>query len=301
MNQTFDPAALRHVTFAPEGGCNTPDELLLAQVAANIRRQLPQARPHSPNNETVALVCGGPSLTQTEHKLVETAWKGAKVVCLNGTYQWCIERNIKPSAMVMLDARAFNARFLETPVPGCRYLLASQCHGDAFELCRDRDVTIWHACSAGETELEMLNNFYFKRCYPVTLGTTVAIRAISLLRMLGFQSFEIFGLDSCWLDDSHHSYVQAENDNDVRIPVWLRPHGRDDLARRFICSPWMMKQSEDFQQLIRERGNSFRLNVHGHGLIAAIMGISAELGSMVIPEVERGDDGCRTVDLLQSR
>jgi len=286
MNQVFDPAALHHVQFAAENGCNTSDELLLTQVSANIRRQLPQAKPHSPNNETVALVCGGPSLVHTEDELVAAAWNGAKVVCVNGTYQWCVERNIKPSAMVMLDARAFNARFLETNVQGCRYLLASQCHGDAFDLCRDRDVTVWHACSGGPAELDLINAYYFKRCYPVTLGTTVAIRAISLLRMLGFQSFEIFGLDSCWMDGEHHSYNQIENDKDGRIPVWLRPEGRDDLARRFVCSPWMMKQSSDFQQLIRERGNSFRLNVHGDGLIAAIMRISAQLGSMVIPEEE---------------
>jgi hypothetical protein len=287
MNHVFDPTKLKHITFSPSAGCNTPDDVIMFQVSLNIRRGLPQAKPHTPNTETVALVCGGPSLIKTEKKLVDLAWRGAKVVCVNGTYQWCIDRNIKPSAMVMLDARKFNSRFLETPVPGCRYLLGSQCHGDAFELCRDRDVTIWHACSAGEPELELLNAFYFNRCYPITLGTTVAIRAISLLRMFGFQSFEIFGLDSCWFEDAHHAYDQPENSKDKKIPVWLRPEGRDDLAERFICSPWQMKQSADFQQLIRERGDKFRLNVHGDGLIAAIMRIASELGSLVTPEEEK--------------
>lgn len=286
MNKSFDPANLYPVTFSPDIGCNVSDDRLLQQVAANIRRMLPQAKPHSPNEETVALVCGGPSLIKHEKDLVECYWKGAKVVCLNNTYQWCVDRNIKPSAMIMLDARAFNARFLNTPVAGCKYLLAAQCHPDAFELCADREVILWHACSAGQTELDILKEYYLDNLFVVTGGTTVAIRAISLLRMLGFQTFDIFGLDSCWMDDVHHAYPQTENDVDVRIPVWLRPKGRDDLSQKFICSPWMMKQAEDFMQLIHDRGNTFRLNVRGDGLISAIMRIAAELGSVVMPEVE---------------
>lgn len=275
---------MRRVTFSPDNKCNTSDETLLKQVASNIRRQLPQVKPHTINNETVALVCGGPSLASAEKELVEAVWKGAKVVCVNGSYQWCIDHNIKPSAMIMLDARSFNSRFLQTPVPGCKYFLASQCHGDAFDLCRDRETLIWHACSAGQVELDMINEFYFNHCYPITLGTTVAIRAISLMRILGFQSFDIFGLDSCWMDQSHHCYPQQENDHDGQVAVWLRPKDHDDMAERFVCSPWMMKQAEDFQQLIRERGNSFRLNVRGNGLISSIMRIASKLGSAVIPE-----------------
>jgi hypothetical protein len=120
----------------------------------------------------------------------------------------------------------------------------------------------------------------------VTIGTTVAIRAISLLRLLGFQSFDIFGLDSCWLDGQHHGYQQPENDRDKCVEVWLRPQGRDDLAQRFVCAPWHMKQAYDFQQLIRERGNDFRINVRGDGLIAAIMRIAADLGHEIALERE---------------
>ena len=47
-----------------------------------------------------------------------------------------------------------------------------------------------------------------------------------------------------------------------------------------------MKQATDFIELIRDRGNAFRVNVRGDGLIAAIMRIAATLGSVVMPEVE---------------
>jgi hypothetical protein len=284
--KTFDPDKVHPATLHPDSGCNTSDEVLLAQVAANIRRGLPQVQPHAINPDVAILVCGGPSLAITEDELVEAHWRGGKVVAVNGAYQWCIDRNIKPSAAVMLDARAFNSRFLATPVPGCRYLIASQCHADTFDLCRDRDVLIWHACSAGDAEVDLLKDYYFepkdtpdgfKNMFPVTVGTTVGVRSLSLLRMLGFTHMEIFGLDSCWLEDSHHAYAQPENNRDLRLPIWLRPEGRDDKAQRFMCAPWHLKQADDFMKLIRERGDLFQLNVHGPGLIATILKTGAEI------------------------
>ena len=287
MNKQFND--LHPVTFNPDDGCNVSDDVILAQVAQNIRRMLPQVYPHPPNTETVALVCGGPSLKTTEKELVAAYWAGAKVVAVNGAYQWCIDRNIRPSCMVMLDARQFNSRFVITPVEGCRYLLAAQCHPDTFDICKDRDVTIWHCLSAGEAELDLLKAYYFNRLNPVTHGTTVAIRAIQLLNMLGFKSFEIFGLDSCWLGDDHHAYQQQENEADKEYITWLRPEGREDLWCQFTCAPWHMRQAHDFQNLVGSEGNNFRLNVHGDGLIAAILKISAELGSTPITIMPKGD------------
>lgn len=279
----FNREGFQPVEFNPDDRCNVSNEVIMSQVATNIRRQLPQAYRHHINKETVLLVCGGPSLEKTKKELIEAYWDGGKVVALNGSYQWCIDNNIKPSVMVMLDARQFNSRFVKIPVPGCRYLLASQCHPEAFDLCEERDVVIWHCCSCGEEELEMLKRYYFDLLNPIPLGTTVAIKAIQLLNLLGFKSFDIFGLDSCWMDDDHHhaehhAYPQQENDKDKYMPVWLTPEGHSELAELFYCAPWMMRQAVDFQNLVHQHGNDFRLNVRGEGLIAATMRLSAKLG-----------------------
>lgn len=282
---TFDGTPLEYPAFDPKrtkkidlkGGCNTPDEKILENVAINIRRRLPQVQPYEPNDNVCVLVCGGRSLLDTEDELRQLYWSGAKIVTINGAYDWCIKRNYKPSATFVLDARASNARFVETPIPGCRYLLGGQCHPDTFEICKDRDVLIWHACSAGDAEVELLKKYYFDRFFPITIGTTAGVRAISVMRMLGFQKFHIFGLDSCWIGNEHHAYEQPENQKDQRLPVWLRPEGRDDLAQRFECAPWHMKQFEDFQKLIKERGEMFQLNVHGPGLIASVLRTGATI------------------------
>ncbi len=271
----FDP--LKTQPFPVKlGGCNTADTIILDQVKANLQRQLPQVHPFSQNGQTALLVCGGPSLVETEKELVEAYWAGGKIVAVNGAYKWCIDRNLKPSAMILLDAREFNARFVEPEVPNCKYLLASQCHPAAFEACANREVWIWHACSSGEEELAILKEFYFERCYPITIGTSVGVRAISVLRMLGWSKIDVFGLDSCWLGNEHHAYEQAEN-KDKRIRVWLRPQDRDDKVQMFNCAPWHVRQARDFQELIKTRGNLIDLNVRGPGLIAAMLQTGAEI------------------------
>lgn len=269
---------MKRVTFASKISVNTPRDIIRDQVAINIRRGLPQARPYPVNGEKVVLVCGGPSLNQTKDELIQEWWNGGKVVAVNGSYQWCVNNGIKPSAMVMLDAREFNARFVETPVPGCKYMLASQCHPRAFDLCRGRNVLMWHALSGGPPEADMINEYYLgeNNVHPILAGTTVAVRAICLLRMLGFVSFVIFGFDSCWLDGEHHAYQQAENDEPC-YDVWLTVKDQPELNKQFVCSAWQMKQADDFQRLVHSQGNMFRLDVRGPGLIANMLHTGAQL------------------------
>lgn len=273
----YDISKLAEITFTDECRVNCSDEVIRDQVKENIRRGLPQARPYQPNDLTIALIAGGPSLEDTEAELREVIAAGGKVVTMNGAYQWCIDRGIRVSVQIVVDAREFCTRFVETPVRNCQYFLASQVHPKAFELCRDREVTIWHVVSTGEAELEILREYYFNHLAPVTLGTTVAIRTISLLTMLGFRKFEIFGLDSCVLGDAHHAYKQAENDGEPIVPVWIKPPEGHAARQRFLCTPWMAKQAQDFIELTQERGELFDINVHGPGLIATMIETGAEL------------------------
>lgn len=275
--QVFDPATAKELKF--KGGVNTPKEVLLSQIAQNIRRGLPQVMDFEDNDTTAILVAGGPSINDpaVRLELMQAIAEGGKVVTVNGSYQWCIDNGIRPSAVVMLDAREFNARFVETDVPGCTYFLAAQCHPRVFDICKDRRTYIWHGVSAGEDEIELLKAYYWERFFPIDVGTTVGIRAFSVLRLMGFKKFHVFGLDSCWMGDAHHAYEQAENNGENLIQVWLRPQGRDDKVESFLCSVWQAKQAEDFLQLVKLRGSLFEMQIHGEGLIARMVRTAAEL------------------------
>lgn len=261
-----------------EGRVNVSDEALLDNVRAAIRRGLPQVFPQPAQMDRVVLLGGGPSLESSLPDIRQAVFEGAKLVTMNGSYQWAIDRNLKPACQIVMDARAFNARFLAPHVPACRYLLASQCHPASFDAVAGYpDVWIFHAVSSTEDPLKtILDAYYAGQWVGVGGGITVALRAINLLRMLGYLRFDVFGVDSCWLDGGHHAYAQPENDRDKRVTVTVAPPDRPDLGQVFQCSPWHLKQAEGFVQQIRLNGDHFLLRVHGPGLLAHLLQSSAD-------------------------
>jgi hypothetical protein len=280
--QTLDAPVFRVLEGIEfHGQVNTPDASLLAHIRHSIRLGYPQVKPQAPQPDRVVLVGGGPSLLDTFDELRALYYEGAKLVTVNGSYQWCLERNLRPSAQILLDARASNARFVEPAVPNCRYLLASQCHPDTWRAVEGRDVWIWHAVGP-DAEVEAAMNAYYAGRWmsighgPVG-GTTVGIRAIALLRTLGFLRFDLFGFDSCYLGGLGHAYAQPENAHDRPYRFAAHPAGHPEQARVFYCAPWQAKQLEDFLQMIRAKGSDFLLNVHGDGLLAFALRSSAEV------------------------
>lgn len=262
------------------GRVNTDDDTLRAHIRSSIRRGLPQIRRQALQDERVCLIGGGPSLASTERELRDLVFEGAKVVTVNGAYQWCINRNIFPSMQIVMDARAENTRFLEPAIPRCAYVLASQCHPALFDVVEDRSNSwIFHAVADPEAkpEREILDTYYCGNWHGIAGGTTVVSRAIGLLRTLGYVRYDLFGVDSCFLDGQGHAYDQPENARDRRLTFTVHPTGHPEKARTFVCAPWMVKQFEDFLQFIRFAGDHFRLNVHGDGLIAYALQASADL------------------------
>lgn len=271
------------------GRVNVEDETVLHNVQYAIRQQHPQIKHQPPKPDRVLLVGSGPSLADTEAELIDLYMQGGKLVTMNGAYHWCLARNLKPSAQIVMDARPDNARFLEPAVPGCHYILASQCHRTLWDTVAGREnVWIFHAGCGDETsEHKELDEFYLKQWVGIVGGTTVASRSIGLLRVLGYLRFDLFGVDSCWMNGEHHAFPQPENDKDQNIIVSVNPVDDPANVRKFECSPWHIKQAEDFLQFIRVNGEHFLLNVHGDGLIAYMLHTSADLQVQMVESMSQ--------------
>jgi hypothetical protein len=248
-------------------------------VKHSIRLGYPQIRPEHPKTDRVCIVGGGPSLADTFEELRQLYFEGAKVVTVNGSAAWCLERNIRPSAHIVLDARPQNARFVNPPIPKCKYFIASQCHPETWAALEGRpDVFIWHAAVKGNPTIgALLNGFYQGLWMETPGGTTVVMRALAILAGAGFLRFDLFGVDSCFLGGAHHGYDQPENAGDRPYEVTVSPTGHPELARTFHCAGWHLKQLECFLQTVRINGNSFLLNVHGDGLLAYALKASASV------------------------
>jgi hypothetical protein len=242
------------------GSLNTELEQVRKNVEKNISAGFQQVAPHPTNNIEVMIVGGAPSLKQNIEKIRELRDKGVKLVCLNNAYNFCIENGIMPSAYVMVDAREFNARFVEKVIPDCKYFIASQCHPSVFDKLPKERTYIWH------TTAESINDLLakeYKNWYPVPGGSTILLRTIPLFRMLGFKRFHLFGCDSCLEDGAHHAYEQKENDNQPVISVRIG-------GKVFSCHPWMVSQAKEFIDLIGCIGDVIELEIYG-GMLHQIL------------------------------
>ena len=243
---------------------NADKENIRENIKSNIKLGLPQVRPYETQwDVTINLVCGGPSLKDEKvyQYLLDKYLRGYKVITLNGSYQWCLDKDIRPSAQIVLDSREFNNRFVDPVVDKCKYLISSQCHPSVFEKLKGRDAYIWHC--AGDDNFDLLKEVYGEDYFPVMGGSTVTTRAIHLLRMLGFPKLEIYGFDSCIMDH-HHAYEQPENDEEQVLNIMVS-------GKEFKCTAAHYHQAKEFVDMISKTGEHYDLAVHGDGLISHII------------------------------
>jgi hypothetical protein len=253
---------------------NTEDEQIKKNVLANLELGLSEVRPYDPQDKAVMVLAGGPTLNEFEFDIKLKRKLGMPLVTMNGAYNWCLERNIKPSVQIVLDAREFNKRFVAPVVPECKYLLASQCHPETVKAVPREQVVLWHSGSS-EAVKSALDEFDSSRnqkrgWYPVYGGMTVVLRSFPLLLMLGFSKFHVYGFDSC-IFEKHHAYDQPENDEDRIVDVTVG-------GKTFQCHPWMLTQAHEFQEMVKLMlGETCELEIYGDGLIKHILKTGAEL------------------------
>ena len=247
----------------PEVICsiNEDPEKIRENIRVNIKRGLPQVEPYETQDKVVGLAVGGVTLEETFPDLLEKKKNGMPVVAVNGSYQYCIKNGLSPSGMIMLDSREFNNRFVLPLTEDCKYFISSQCHPSVFENLKDSKVWIWHC--AGDDNFDLLKEVYGEEYYPIMGGATIALRAVHLLRMLGFPKFEMYGFDSCIIGE-HHAYEQPENDGEEVLDVVVS-------AKEFRCTAAHYHQAKEFVDMISKTGEHYDLAVHGDGLISHII------------------------------
>jgi len=261
--------------FVETGELNVTEATCLANMRANVQRGYREARPFQQNDCEVILLAGGPSLNDYVDEIKALRASGAKLVTVNNTYRWALEHDLLPSAQVMVDAREHNKRFVLPVINHCWYLMSSQVHPNVLEALPFDQVILWH--TGMESSIPLLNARN-EPYYVVPTGSTVVLRAFSLLLMLGYHKFHVFGFDSCLreMEDrhafTHHAYEQKENDGQHVTPVTCG-------AKVFYCHPWMVSQAQEFQDLMRVIGEHIDMDVRGDGLIAEIINTAAALAT----------------------
>jgi SAM-dependent methyltransferase len=251
------------------GELNIEEETIRANVRTNLEGGWQQVKPYEPNNLECLIVGGGPSLNGQLETIRQMRAEGAKLITLNGAYHWALEHGLKVSATVVVDARPFNARFTHPTVDETLYLIGSQCDPAVLEGLPKVRTYLWH------TTAEAIRDILEEKCpgqwFGVPGGCTVLLRAIPLLKMLGYRKFHLFGADSCVSADAqHHAYAQPENSGAPTFPATVG-------GRVFQCTAAHIAQAQEFITLIRVMGDMFELQVHGNGLLGWILEHAAQV------------------------
>lgn len=235
---------------------------MVAQARENLRRELPMFIEQEEHKTRVCIVGGAPSLKDTLPALRFAIDRGSIVLALNGTHDYLIARGIIPDLHVMVDARIENVEFVRKPHKQTTYMIAAQCHPGVFDALTDHELIMWVADVTGMRELAAGVE------KPVGLiggGSTVGLKAMMLMYLWGFRSMSLFGMDSCYRKDDHHAYKQSLNDDERRLETIIN-------GKRFVCSPWMIAQAEDFDNDARNLiAHGVSLKAYGSGLIQTLL------------------------------
>lgn len=222
-------------------------------VAINSARDIPKIEKGEPKKRPVVIVGGGPSLRHSLLDIVLEQAKGAEVWALNGVHDYLISKGIIPDAMVMLDSREQNITFLQNPMVGVRYYLATQVHPTVFEAMEGYDVVKWTKWFWGVQDEIIVDG-----------GCSVGATAPALAYVLGFRDMHLYGFDSSYEDGENHAYPQPMNASESMTEVVV--HGQ-----RFTAAKWMVAQVRDFQQLASGLVSlGCTLEIFGTGLLPTV-------------------------------
>lgn len=239
--------------------------LMLRKRLRNIRRNTQSVErrisfPVPPNDNIATIVCYGPSLRDTwgdidTNTVVVSASKG---------HDFLRERGLWPQIHVEFDPRQHKVKHINDPYTGTLFCLASCVHPDVVSNLRHRNVFLWHAQQSPEEDLAI------KEAEPDAVlirgGSTVGLRAISLMYELGCRKFEIHGMDSSFADGGKTQWAGPH--------FGKSRHKRDTFSinvagRRFYTSVCFAMYAQQFLAC-RATLKDATFNLHGDGLLQTL-------------------------------
>jgi SAM-dependent methyltransferase len=268
-----------------DGKVNITDEQAIEHMRENATLGLAQVQPHEQRDETnsapedieIMMLCGGPSLNDFEDEIRANREAGMKCVTMNGTYKWALDRDLGPVTQLVIDGRDFNERFVEPVREDCLYLVSSMCHPNLVRKLPKERTMLWQVGISDELVPEIKKHYgkMYEDWWPCPGGSTVALRGLCLLRMLGFNRIHVYGLDSCYREAQHHAYDQPENDKHVTMEITVGEGTK--YAKTFHCAKWQVYQAREFQLMVPRVLKDAQLNIRGDGLIAYMVNCNADL------------------------
>lgn len=221
----------------------------------------------------VSVVGSGPSLKENWTKLARLQKSGVPIIACNASFQFLLERGLKPEYFFCFDADPLMLEFM-TPVEGVTYLMASRCPPRAFDLIEGQKIYVWNA--GGDENIVKILRKHDDPSKPeekiINGGGAAVTRAMSLAETMGFSKIHIWGGDSSFKNGDTHIRKSTTQEKNMFVAV---------NKRKFEIAPWMATQVNDFKILAPSLAahHGVKLVVHGDSLlshVAMTMGIETD-------------------------
>lgn len=168
-----------------------------AQMAEALKHGFPRIRVRPIGNKTISIACYGPSLADTWREIERP------IISVSGALHFLAERGVVPDYHVEMDPRPHKVRHVTPPVDGVEYIMASVCTPKTWEVLKGQKVTLVHVYSNDGTEEWVKQNDPGQ--IMLRPGSTSGMAAIHIGGLLGFNHFEIHGMDGCLRDGKRHA------------------------------------------------------------------------------------------------
>lgn len=240
------------------------DATLTQHVLHALSLGLPSLGAYHPHDMVAVLVGSGPSIATQLDSIKRQRDKGRPIIAIKDAHDFLIEHGIIPNQAVVLDPTEYQWQCFRRKHPDVQYWVCSQCHPSMFAHLAGHQVSLFH--------LIFNENKVYKGQPSVKFmiggATTTGLRAISLLHVMGFRRFELYGFDCCFTGDRlrvETAWERPKDDNSRVVPVRCG-------ARTFLCNPGMAAQAQEFQNLWTDyQMPDIFVQSYGDGLITAIL------------------------------
>lgn len=169
-----------------------------AQMLHAIAQGFPRFRP-TPIDERASLTiaCYGPSLADTYQSMTRP------ILSMSGATRFLADRGVVPEFHIDMDPRAHKTKFIDPPIPGVHYLMASVCPPRTWELLKGERVTLWHAKSNEDTLTWLSQHDHGE--LMIDGGSSIGLASLHVGGLLGYRHFEIHGMDGSIRDGQRHA------------------------------------------------------------------------------------------------
>lgn len=226
-----------------------PDEEIRKNVSDNLAL-IPQWIPDcKPNDETVVMVSGGPTLDIARVK--HYANQGYRIVCVKHSLERLLNAGIIPWACVLLDPRMHVENFVAQPDPRVNYFVASMCNPKVLQRLLESGCKVWgyHAAVGADEQ-----QYVAKGTPYVAYGSASAVRGLFVMKALGFNKFILLGYDLCvltkpdlneQLPDGNKKYLEVV----LEQPTW----GGGKATRSFWTEGQFLAQVQELEKIVGDK------------------------------------------------